>query len=406
MSLATPRPTAPADARTSRWGVAALGFGVFAVGTGEFVLAGLLSLLSKSLDISPATAGQVVTVFALAAAIAAPLLGALTGAWPRRRVLLAAVLATALGNAGTALAPTFAMVLAAQVVAAAGVGLFVPAAAVTAAALVPPDRQGRAIAATVTGFTAATALGVPLGTAIGGALGWRATMWFTTLLAVLGLAGVLALVPRRVPAPVTPGLRERLRPLGDPRALALFATTLTAFTAVYIPYTYISVIFASATGGSGGRLAVLLLTLGAVGLLGNLAAGALADRWGGRAVVAAALAALAAGLVVLPLTTGALAAATAMIAVYGVVAFAITTPQQHRLLTLDPASAPVLIPLNQAVLYLAISLSGLAGGAGIAWLGARRVSLVAAAIAVLALGLSELAERLARRPADEDRPAA
>ncbi|MPY56150.1 MFS transporter [Streptomyces spongiae] len=386
---------------TSRWGVAALGFGVFAVGTGEFVLAGLLSLLSESFRICETTAGQVVTTFALAATIAAPLLGALTGAWPRRRVLLVAVLASTLGNAATALAPTFPVVLVAQAVAAAGVGMFVPAASVTAAALVPPERQGRAIAATVTGFTAATALGVPLGTAIGGAVGWRATMWFVTVLTVLGLAGVLTLIPKRIPTPAAPGLRERLRPLGDRRALALFATTLTAFTAVYIPYTYISVIFTPATGGSGGRLAVLLFTLGIVGLLGNLAAGALADRWSGRPVVTVALIALAVGLVILPLTTAAPIPATVMIAAYGFAAFAITTPQQHRLITLDPESASVLIPLNQAVLYLAISLSGLVGAAGIRWLGANRVSILAAMIAVLALSLSELANRLARRPLAE-----
>ncbi|PDP87438.1 MFS transporter [Glycomyces fuscus] len=391
--------TRPPRAPEGRWGVAALGFGVFAVGTGEFVLAGLLLLLSESFLVSVSAAGQVVTAFALSATVAAPVLGTLTGAWPRRRVLGLAVLATLLGNAGTALAPTFTVVVAAQVVAAAGVGLFVPTASVTAAALVAPERRGRAIAATVTGFTAATALGVPLGTAIGGALGWRATMWFVTVLTAVSLAGVLALVPRHVRAEAAQGLRERLRPLGDRRALALLATTLAAFTAVYVPYTYVSVVFEPATGGSGGRLAVLLFTLGVAGLLGNLASGTLTDRVGGRKVVAGALGLLALGLAVLPLTTSALVPALVMTAAYGFVAFALTTPQQHRIIALDPGSAAVLIPLNQAALYLAISVSGIVGAAGIAWAGAGRVSLVAVAVAVLALGLSEAAHRLARRRA-------
>lgn len=384
---------------TARWGVAALGFGVFAVGTGEFVLAGLLSPLGASLHVPVTTAGQVVTAFAVAAAVAAPVLGTLTGGWPRRRVLAVAALICALGNAGAAVAPNFAAVLAAQVVAAAGLGLFVPAASVTAAAIVPPERRGRAIGAAVTGFTAATAVGAPLGTALGGALGWRAAMWFVTALAVLGLAGVLALVPRHVRTSAPPTARERLRPLGDRRALALLATTVIAFTAVYLPYTYISAIFEPATGGSGTRLAVLLSTLGVAGLAGNLAAGALADRFGGRTVVAAGLALLAVALCAVPLTTGSFALAILMVAAYGAVAFAVTTPQQHRIITLDPEAAPVLIPLNQAGLYLAISLSGAVGAAGIAWTGANRVVLLAAGIALAGLAASEVAHRLAaRRP--------
>ncbi|MFD0905246.1 MFS transporter [Actinomadura sediminis] len=387
--------------RTNRWGVAALGFGVFAAGTGEFVLPGLLAPIGATLDVPVTAAGQIVTVFAVSAAVAAPVLGTLTGGWPRRRVLAAGALLCALGGAATAVAPSFPAVLAAQVVAAAGLGLFVPAASVTAAAIVPPERRGRAIGATVTGFTAATALGAPFGTALGGTLGWRAAMWFVTALTVLGLAGVLALLPRDARTPAAPALRERLRPLGDRRVLALLATTVLAFTAIYLPYTYISAIFEPATGGSGTRLAVLLSTLGLAGLAGNLAAGALADRFGGRTIVAGALALLAAVLCAVPAIRGTFAAAVVTVAAYGLVAFAVTTPQQHRIITLDPAAAPVLVPLNQAALYLAISLSGAVGAAGVAWAGADRVALVAAAVALAALAVSEVIApgAVRRRPA-------
>ncbi|MEK8144601.1 hypothetical protein NKH18_31800 [Streptomyces sp. M10(2022)] len=65
-----------------------------------------------------------------------------------------------LGIVCTGLAPTFALVLVAQAVAAAGAALYIPAATVTAAALVGPERRGRAIATVTTGLTAATALGL------------------------------------------------------------------------------------------------------------------------------------------------------------------------------------------------------------------------------------------------------
>ncbi|MGW6455255.1 MFS transporter [Streptomyces sp. NPDC055078] len=385
--------------RAARWSVPVLGFATFAVGTDEFVLAGVLPELGRDLGVSVTTAGQVVTVFALTCAVLAPVLATATARRARRAVLLIAVSVYLLGNVATALAPTFATLLLAQTVAAVGAGLFVPTAAVTAAALVPPGRKGRAIAAVTTGFTAATALGAPIGTAVGGAFGWRATMWFVAALAVLGLIGVRLLVPARVPAPAPEGLRQRLAPLRDRRVLAILATTLIGFTAVYLPYTYIAVVFEPATGGGGDRLAVLMFTLGAVGTLGNLGAGWLADRFGGRGVVTAALLWMTGSLLLFPAATGAFASALVIIVVYGVAAFAITTPQQHRLITLDPESASVLVALNAAILYLAISLSGAVGAVGINWVGAGSLPLVAAGLALTALLISELGHRMTRRTA-------
>ncbi|WP_242893163.1 MFS transporter [Actinomadura litoris] len=389
------------DGRTrhARWSVLALGLGVFAVGTDEFVLAGMLPLLGDTFDISIAAAGQVVTAFALVCALLAPVLGTLTARWPRRRILLLALGVYLAGNAATALAPTFPALLVAQMVAAVGAGLFVPAATVTAAALVPAERRGRAIAAVMTGFTAATALGAPIGTVLGGTLGWRATVWFLAALAVMGIGTVLAVIPKRTTAPAPEGLGERLRPLRDPRALALMGTTLVGFTAVYIPYTYISAVFEPATGGDADRLALLLFVFGLVGTVANYAGGTLADRLGGRMVASGAIVLLVAALLVMPLTTDSFAAATVMVVAYGIPAWALTTPQQHRLIALDPASASVYVSLNAAILYLAISLSGMAGAVGIGWLGADRLAPAAAVVALLALGLSELAHRLARRPA-------
>ncbi len=240
----------------------------------------------------------------------------------------------------------------------------------------------------VSGFTAATALGAPLGTALGGMFGWRSTMWLATALAALGAAGVFVFIPKRTTIAAVAGLREQLRLLLEPRIVAVLGVTLLAFTAVYMPYTYMGIIFERATQGSSIYLAGLMTTLGVVGTLGNLGAGMLADRIGGPRVVAVALLWLIASLLALRLATGNLAYAFAMISLYGIAAFAITTPQQHRLIALKPEAAGVLVSLNQAILYLAIALSGSIGGLGIEWAGAENLGFVAAALAGAALILS------------------
>ncbi|WP_211301585.1 MFS transporter [Murinocardiopsis flavida] len=386
--------------------VAVLALGVFAVGTGEFVLAGLLPMLVDAFRISVADAGQIVTVFALTCAVSGPVLTALTTAWTRRTVLLTATLIYLLGSAGSAMAGTYGQLMAAQVIAAAGVGLYIPNASATAASLVPPRLQGRAIALVVTGFTAAVAFGAPVGTALGGMIDWRATLWFASLLAAVGLAGVALAVPRDVAVPDAGGFRDRLRPLGDRRVLALLATTLVAFTAVFIPYTYISAIYAPATGGSSVALASLMLVGGVAGAVGNLSAGYFTDRWGGSRVVAAALVLLTAGMLLVPFSTTSMGAAVPVIAFYAAASFAITTPQQHRIISLRPAATPVLLSLNQSVLYLAIAASGVVGAGGIQSVGPRYVSLIAAAAALVALAFSAAARRMALAPERTAAPAA
>lgn len=376
-----------------------LGVGAFTVGTCELVLAGLLPELGGSLGLSAATAGQVVTVFGVTAAVAGPALAAASLRWDRRRVLLMALGCYLSGTALSAIAGSFGSLLAAQLLAACGAGLFLPTATVTAAALAPPQRRGRAVATVTTGMTVAIAVGAPLGTAVAALAGWRATMVVLAGLAVLVAVAVAAWVP---PVHAEPGdavgLRARLAPLTDRRILALLATTLIAFTAIYVPYTYISVVTEPAVNGDGLSLAGLLVALGVAGIAGNLLAGRLADRFGGRPVVVGALVGLMILFPLMPAWSASLPTALIAAAAYGLIGFGVSAPQTYRILDLGGQTS-LAVALNGAALYLAISLSGLIGAAVITTLGPPWVGACAAAITTAALALSELAHHTTVRHA-------
>lgn len=228
----------------ARWRASAaiLAFGAFAVGTDGFVISGLLPEVARTLHVDVGAAGQLVTVFALAYALLAPVLAALTATWSPRRVLVAALIVFAVGNALTATAPGYGLVLASRAVTAAGAALFTATASTTAAALAGERNRGRAIATVMTGMTSSLVLGAPLGTLIGGALGWRTTMWFITSLALAAVPPIGLRLPGGGPAPYG-GLRRRVALLGDRRVLAALARTVVAFTGIHIPYTYVSAIF-------------------------------------------------------------------------------------------------------------------------------------------------------------------
>ena len=133
-----------------------------------------------------AAAGQlVVTVFAFAYAAGSPLVTRVTASWPRRPLLIGSLVGCALANLPSAASPGMAMLAATRVVDALCAGLFVPGA--TAAALVPPEGRGRALAV-LGGTLLATVLGVPIGLWVAGLGGWRAA---TRVLAVFILDPLL-----------------------------------------------------------------------------------------------------------------------------------------------------------------------------------------------------------------------
>lgn len=110
-----------------------------------------------------------------------------------------------------------------------------------------------------------------------------------------------------------------------------------------------------------------------------------------------ALAGLTVALAAIPFATGSLLTAGMVIVIYGFAGFAITSPQSHRLITLAPQSTSVLVSLNAAILYLAISLSGVFGALGMGIVGAAHLGFIAAGIALFALAVSELSHRLTQR---------
>ncbi|WP_037901725.1 MFS transporter [Streptomyces sp. NRRL S-350] len=369
-----------------------LALGTFAMGTDSMVVAGILGPVSADLGVSVPAAGQLVTVFALGYALLAPVLATLTARWPRRRLLLTALAVFSAANALSALAPTYGLLLATRVLAAAGAALYTPTANAVATTLVAPERRGRALATVLGGMTAATALGVPLGTWVGRG-DWRMTMWLVTALGVAALAGLAALL-RDLPAPATaPTLAARLAPLGRRRVLGAAATTLVFFLAFQSVYIYLATAVAGATGGDADRLSLILLTTGVMSVAGSWLGGRLVDRAGVRRVLLTGSAVAAAAFAALPWLGRSMPGALVYAAVVPLAGWAVSVALPHRLASIDPASAPLLISLNSSALYLGTAAGGVAGSTAIAVLGGRWFPFAAAVLAVAACAVAAAATR-------------
>src|SRR3712207_1664906 len=131
------------DQKSASLRVLVLALATFAIGTGTFIVTGLLGGVARDLSVSVGTAGHLVTVFAVAFAVLSPVLVAVTARVARRRLLVTVLTLFALVNVAAAFAPTFSVLLVTRVAAACFAAICTPVAVATAAQLAPPEHKGR-----------------------------------------------------------------------------------------------------------------------------------------------------------------------------------------------------------------------------------------------------------------------
>lgn len=182
-------------------------------------------------------------------------------------------------NLAVPLATSYAALVTLRVLAALAAAVVLPTVFGVTASLSSPDRQGRDLAAVMTGLTAAVVAGIPLGTWVGAALGWQATF------VAGGLLGVVALVLLRVcvpepPVPPAVGAAERLRPLTRPTVLLVLLAAVVAVAGNLMFQTYLAPFLEGAGDVGSAGLGGLLVLTGVAGVAGGRLSGTLVDRSG------------------------------------------------------------------------------------------------------------------------------
>ncbi|MFE6719660.1 MFS transporter [Streptomyces albidoflavus] len=362
----------------------------FVIGTDDFVIAGLLTEIANDLRVSQAAAGQLVTVFSVTYAVAAPVLAVLTAKLPRKGLVVGGLVVFAVANVATAVAPSYGLLMAMRVVTALVAASITPAVFALAGRLSAPERIGRSIGTVAAGLTVSLFVGVPVGTLIGDAFGWRATFVAVAVFSVLVSVASASFLPHLSGAPETT-VRQKLRILGRPAIVMCVAGTVLGASSGLMTYTYIAPITENLTGQKGAVLALFIAVVGVAGAVGTFAGGRLVDRWGADK----ALLATFVGLVV---ATAALAAIGAVadqkapvwlvavaLAVWGFNAWGFNPPMNTRALHLAQDAGTEAVALNTSGLYIGIAIAGGAGGAALSSYSGTGVSLTATAIGVAAL---------------------
>jgi MFS transporter, DHA1 family, inner membrane transport protein len=343
----------------------ALAAGAFGIGTTEFVIMGLLMQVAADLKVSIATAGLLISGYALGVFIGAPILTVATSRMPRKTVLIGLMAIFTLGNLCCALAPNYTVLLLARIITALAHGTFFGVGAVVATGLVAADRRASAISIMFTGLTIATLLGVPAGAWLGLHFGWRSTFWAVAAIGVVAMIVIAALVPASRDNNAGIAVRDELRAISNPAVLLGLLMTVFGFAGVFTVFTYIQPILTEVTGFAESAVSPILLVFGVGLIAGNLLGGKLADR----KLMPALLLTLVALIAVLGVMTFALhnkALTVVFVGLLGVAAFATVPPLQLWVLHKAHDAQSLASSLNIGAFNLGNALGAWLGGVVVA----------------------------------------
>jgi DHA1 family inner membrane transport protein len=382
------------DARLLR-AVLALGVGGFSIGTGEFVIMGLLPEVARDIGVTIPQAGHVISAYALGVVVGAPALAVLAAGWGRRALLIALMAAYAVANIGSALAPGYLSLNVLRFLSGLPHGTYFGVAALVAASLAPPGRRAHAVGLVMLGLTGATLAGVPIASALGQHFGWRSAFVFVGALAALAVVLVRYGVPY-IPADPKASPWRELQALRNKHVWLTLGIGAIGFGGMFAVFSYIKPTLTEVAGLPLAQVPLVLALFGAGMVAGNLVGSRFADRALMRTVGGLLLWSI---LVLGGFVFAAHHVATAAVGTFLIgTIVAIAPALQIRLMDVAGEAQTLAAALNHSAFNLANALGAWLGGVAIsAGLGWTSTGWVGALLALAGLGVFGLALRADRQ---------
>jgi predicted MFS family arabinose efflux permease len=366
--------------------VAAIGMATFSVVTTEMLPVGLLTPIGDALDTSTGTAGLMISLPALLAALFAPLLVIAAGSMDRRKILCGLLSLLVIANIASALAQNMAWMLAARVLVGFCMGGIWAIAGGLASRLVPARSIGLATSIIFGGVAIASVLGVPIGTQIGDFAGWRWAFGVMALLSGLVLMLHLAVIPA-LPAAGSATLRQFGKQLRNRQLQAGLLLTLLLVTSHFAAFTFVRPLLLSVSGFDAQWLGALLLFYGCAGIIGNFLAGVVAARRMAPTIIAISSGLLLTPLLFLAVGDSGIGGGLVLLA-WGLSYGGVSVGLMTLMMRAAPRAVEIVTALYVGVFNVAIAFGAWAGGQAVDRLGLCANLWLAAGLAAAALLLS------------------
>lgn len=346
--------------RAYQWGIFALALGAFGIGTTEFMPMGLLPVIATGVGVSIPTAGLLISAYAAGVMFGAPIVTLYLTRFGRKKSLIALMCLFIIGNAFSALAPNYDILLFSRIVTSLSHGAFFGIGAMVAMDLAPIDKKGSAVASMFLGLTIANIIGVPFTTWLGQTIDWRVAFAVTAILGLFAITGIIKYLPA-MPALERPNVRKELKAIMQPAALRAFASTVVCAGSMFTLYTYISPILKTLANASDNAIASILMLAGIGFTLGNYISGKLADKSTDLALFCV-LSAQIVFLIAFSFVAQSTASAAIMVFLWGVAIFGIGPPLQMKVMKIAHEAPGLASSINIGAFNLGNALGAALGG--------------------------------------------
>ncbi|MEU5087634.1 MFS transporter [Streptomyces sp. NPDC021356] len=370
-------------------GVYLLAFSLFAMGSAEFLLAGVLPAVAADLKVSLSSAGFLITAFALGVVVGGPPFAVLSLRWPRRTALMATQGVFAAGVAAGLLG-NYQVLLLSRVISGIAYAGFFAVASVTAISLVTSDRNARASGVVVSGLSVAMVAGGPAGTLLSHFTQWRGGFWAVVALTLAGIVGCSIGVPAADTgsrSAARPSVSRELVTIRTPRLWVIYGVTILTTAAYMITFNYLAAMLADITGMPSVWIPAVLALFGVGAFAGLSIGGRISDQRPHVALLTGAVA-IAVLSVTMVITIHHFWAVIPTVLLLGVAAFVLNPAIYGRVFAIAGDAPTLAGATTVSAFQLGISCTpllaaaALGRGAALTW-----ISLIGAVLAAIAVPL-------------------
>ncbi len=367
--------------------------GNIAIGSGVLAPAGMMNSLMAGFSMTAPEIGRLIVWGAVVLCFGAPTLAFLTNRIDRRLLLCVCLAVYVLGHAASAHATDFEGLMVARLAMISAAAVFTPQAASAVGLFIPAEQRAPAVTFVFLGWSLAAAFGMPAMTLIADLAGWRWAYGLLALLSAAALIGVWTTLPKGLFADRL-SLGSWGRVFTNPAILTVLAVTAVQLLGQFALYPYLAAELARRTGAEAGAIALILSLYGVAGLTGAAIATRLVGRIGVQNGVMICLVSILTGVVLWALLGGTVPGAAFAVFVWGLGFAAGTSLQQARLIAISPALSSASVALNTSVLYAGQAGGSAIGGVLIAAQQQVWLAVFAGGLIVLAMVISQVAQRV------------
>ncbi|TBL71935.1 sugar transporter [Obesumbacterium proteus] len=373
----------PVSRKTAWLRVVTLAVAAFIFNTTEFVPVGLLSDIAASFSMSTAQVGLMLTIYAWVVGLMSLPFMLMTSQMERRGLLVKIFILFIASHALSVVAWNFWILVLSRIGIALAHAVFWSITASLAIRLAPAGKKAQALSLLATGTALAMVLGLPLGRVIGQYLGWRTTFMVIGIVATMTLICVIKLLPK-LPSEHSGSLKSIPILMKRPALLCLYALTVVVVTAHYTAYSYIEPFIQSVAQMSQGFATMLLLVLGAAGIIGSVLFSMLGNKHPATLIIGAIVLLMLSLVLLLPAASSPMWIALLCV-VWGIAIMTIGLGMQVKVLAMAPDATDVAMSLYSGIFNIGIGAGALLGNQVSIHLSMANIGYIGAVLALASL---------------------